>query len=111
MIGALEKSLVGAKAVCAQTVLPGNDKPQGMSIRVDAGDFTLTISAVTDEELRDPRMILNINKPTPKSYAKPVRKGIIQFDKDSRATIDVELKSAVDGETVHVKGTIQCQPT
>jgi len=111
MSGALEKRLDGAKAVCAKTVLPGHAKPQGMSIRVDTGDFTLTILAVTEEELADPKMILNITKPVPKSFAKPVRAGLIRFETDSKATIDVELRAAEGKETVRVKGTIECQPT
>ncbi len=106
--GAVEEKLEGPIVTCGFTRLDGKD--QGGTWRVDAGDFTFQIMALTDEELDSPKVIMNVTKPERASYAARSSAKVKTARDRTVAEIDAELKNIVGAQTVHVKGTMTCPP-
>ena len=111
LTGAIEKHVTGAVGMCGATQIQG--RLQGASFQVNDDDFQLVVMATTDDELKEPKVIVNQNKPAHASYALVKVGGPgLKLERDKGAEVDVDVSNVVKRndpkQRIHIKGTITC---
>lgn len=108
LTGAIEKTLSGPIGSCQIPIIGG--KRGGATYRVREGDLELAILATTDEEIKEPAIVLNVSGADRASFVLSRQKPTVKLDPGKSAEVEADLNRIGKKETVHVKGTFTCNP-
>lgn len=109
LTGAVELALTGEIARCGATFIDGALRGGSWGITTDA--LTFQIIATSEEELDDPKVVLNLRKPERKSYVLAKGGKVVTPRDRTVAELDTDLRNIVDkGDVIHVAGKITCPP-